>query len=210
MEYIIFHMDNRNDVTRISDLPQNNTNTRQSSQFEMPNQTQYKPLNVHQNPFGIPEPQDRQLPAISGGMGGFSGMGMPAPPPDQVNRGVDNDAYMHDEQVMPNYVPTQKLTTDYLREYEDKVAKKTEEYARAKHQESMITSLYDEIQIPILIGVLFFVFQMPFLNAMMFKYLSFMQLYHEDGNLNLFGITFKSILFGLCYFGFIRLSNYLA
>lgn len=205
-------MDARTDVTRISDLPQNNTNTRQSSQFEMPSQTQYKPLNVHQNPFGIPEPLDRQLPMAAGGMGGFSGMGMPPPPPDQVNRGLpaDTESYIQDEQARPNYVPSQKLTTDYLREYEEKISAKTDEYNRAKHQESMITSLYDEIQIPVLIGVMFFMFQMPFINALMFKYLAFLQLYNEDGNLNLYGITLKSIVFGAFYFGFIRLSNYLA
>ena len=33
--------------------------------------------------------------------------------------------------------------------------------------------------------------------------------YNDDGNLNLYGILFKSILFGFVYFGFIRVTTYI-
>lgn len=211
----------RNDITRISELPEASS-------------TQYQPMNIHQNPYGIPEPTNRQLPTISvsemkkngntvdmgfdmgfgamGGMGGFSGEGMPPPPPHMMNRGIPSnpESFQQDEQIVPNYIPKPKLTTDYLREYEDKLSSLTEEHRRAKHQESLITSLYDEIQVPVLIGMMFFLFQMPFISAMMFKYLAFLHIYNEDGNLNLYGITLKSFLFGLFYFAFIRITTYLA
>jgi hypothetical protein len=70
-------------------------------------------------------------------------------------------------------------------------------------------SVYDEIQTPILIGVLFFLFQVPFLNALMFKYLGFLKIYSDDGNLNLYGLLFKSILFGVVYFGFVKVTTFL-
>ena len=250
----------RSDITRISELPEAGSNS-QSNQFagsmngnneqSMGGQP-YKPLNIHTNPYGIPEPTDRQLPSMSakdpnprsggnggsgnggnggnggfmsdgglggpapisgaGGAGGFMGDGVQSAPPAMMNRGVPQDttAYQHDEQVVPNYVPMPKLTTDYLKEYEEKLKSLSAEHQKAKHLESLLSSVYDEIQIPILIGVMFFMFQMPFINSAMFKYLSFMKIYNEDGNLNFYGMVFKSIVFGLVYFGFIRITTHLA
>lgn len=215
----------RSDITRISELPEAGSNS-QSNQFTGDGGQPYQPLNIHKNPYGIPEPTDRQLPSMSvkdpnprsglsgglGGSGGFMGDGVQSAPPAMMNRGVPQDttAYQHDEQIIANHVPMPKLTTDYLREYEEKLKSLSAEHQKAKHQESLLTSVYDEMQIPILIGVMFFMFQMPFVNSMMFKYLSFMKIYNEDGNLNLYGIVFKSIAFGLIYFGFIRITTYLA
>jgi hypothetical protein len=181
-------------------------------------QQQYQPLNIHQNPYGIPEPTDTQLPTlnsnqnqmIGGGSGGFNGESMQRAPPSMLNRGMpqDTEMYQNDEQVRPNHVPTAKLTTDYLREYEDRMVKMTDEHQKDKHRKELIGSLYDEFQTPILIGVLFFLFQIPIINTLMFKYLSFMKIYNDDGNLNLYGLMFKSLLFGLTYFGFVRLTTY--
>jgi hypothetical protein len=210
----------RSDITRISELPEAGSNS-QSNQFAGDGGQPYQPLNIHKNPYGIPEPTDRQLPSMSvkdpnprsggggvGGSGGFMGDGMQLAPPAMMNRGVPQDtaAYQHDEQVIANHIPMPKLTTDYLREYEEKLKSLSAEHQKAKHQESLLTSVYDEMQIPILIGVMFFMFQMPFVNSAMFKYL----IYNEDGNLNLYGMVFKSIIFGLLYFGFIRVTTYLA
>ena len=38
--------------------------------------------------------------------------------------------------------------------------------------------------------------------------LLFMKIYNDDGNLNLYGFMFKSVLFGLTYFGFVRLTTF--
>jgi hypothetical protein len=218
-------MDNRrNDITRISELPENGPGGGSSgggggSSFG--GTDQYQPLNIHQNPYGIPEPTDRHLPSINvkessrsvgGGSEGFRGEGFPAQSPPTMNRGGHQEYadHMMDEQIVANHIPKPKLTTDYLRDYEDKLTKLSAEHQKAKHQESLITSVYDEMQIPILIGLMFFMFQMPIVNSLMYKYLSFMKLYNEDGNLNLYGLIFKSTLFGLFYFAFIRITTYLA
>jgi len=219
------------DVTRISDLPNNGTGYSTGNDYSGggeysgrdagsrgtgPGQ-QYQPLNIHQNPYGIPEPTDTKLPMLQnqmmgqgGGSGGFSGDSMQRAPPPMMNRGFtqDTEMFQNDEQVRPNHIPTAKLTTDYLREYEDRMVKMTDEHQKEKHRKDLIGSLYDEFQTPILIGVLFFLFQIPFINTLMFKYLSFMKIYNEDGNLNLYGLMFKSVLFGFTYFGFVRLTTF--
>ena len=209
------------EVTRISDLPNNNGvgvgyssgggndyTSRDAGSRGIGMGQQYQPLNIHQNPYGIPEPTDTQLPMLNqgGGSGGFNGDSMQRAPPPMMNRGFTES--FQDEQAIPNHVPTAKLTTDYLREYEDRMVKMTDEHQKDKHRKDLIGSLYDEFQTPILIGVLFFLFQIPIINTLMFKYLSFMKIYNDDGNLNLYGLMFKSVLFGLTYFGFVRLTTF--
>ena len=57
--------------------------------------------------------------------------------------------------------------------------------------------------------MLFFIFQSPYIHSSMAKYLSFMKLFEEDGNINTSGILTKSVLFGLCYFAWARFVEYL-
>jgi hypothetical protein len=206
----------RRDITRISELPENI-----QGQGHMHNQGQgamgshqYQPLNIHKNPYGFPEPTDTQLPQmttqrIGGGSGGFTGDMMQPSPPPQMNRGIhaDTTSYQQDEHMIPNHIPAQKLTTDYLKEHEEKMKALASEHKKEQHQKDLIESAYAEFQIPILIGVLFFLFQMPVINQFLFKNLSFLKIFGEDANLNLYGLIFKSTLFGLVYYGFIRITS---
>ena len=240
----------RNDITRISDLPdnsgfrqggQNNSQTRSRQDFGQ-SPTQYTPLNVHQNQFGIPPPTDTQLPTISvrgdnqmnygggpmdqgtlgpshlgsgtgslGGTSGFSGEPQYPSLPPMPNRGIPQDttAFQNDEYMIPNHVPNTKLTNDYLRDYETRLEKMSEEHQKQKHREDLVVSTYDEFQTPILIGVMFFLFQLPIINKLIFKYLGFLKIHNEDGNMNLYGLMLKSVMFGLFYFGFIKVTTFI-
>ena len=239
----------RNDVTRISELPENGnfsvgqTRSRQDfggrqdfgsrqgqGQDFGQSPTQYTPLNVHQNQFGIPPPTDTQLPTISvrgdnqmysggpppplgppGGIGGFSGESQYPSLPSMPNRGIPQDttAFQNDEHMIPNHIPTQKLTHDYLREYETKLEKMSDQHQKEKHREDLVVSTYDEFQTPILIGVLFFLFQLPIINTLIFKHLGFLKIHNEDGNMNLYGMILKSVMFGLFYYGFIQVTTFI-
>jgi hypothetical protein len=179
---------------------------------EMMGSQQYQPLNIHKNPYGFPEPTDSQLPMnqrIGGGSGGFTGDMMQQSPPPQMNRGIhaDTTAFQQDEFMIPNHIPSVKLTTDYLKEHEEKMKTLASEHKKEQYQKDLIENAYAEFQTPILIGVLFFLFQMPFINQFLFKNLSFLKIFGEDGNLNLYGLIFKSMMFGLVYFGFIRITS---
>ena len=68
-----------------------------------------------------------------------------------------------------------------------------------KRKERLMDTLLTEIQIPIFIGILFFVFQMPLIDVLIFKRFSFMRIYNEDGNFNFYGLFIKSILFAMSY-----------
>ena len=230
----------RSDITRISDLPengaynvggqiQNNSQTRNRQDFSQ-SPTQYTPLNVHPNQFGIPPPNDTQLPTISvrgenqmnygnghfsgppGGSGGFSGDQFAPSMPSMPNRGMPQDtaSYQNDEHIIPNHIPSPtKLTNDYLRDYETRLEKMADEHQKQKHREELVVSTYDEFQTPILISVIFFLFHLPIVNTLFFKYLGFLKIHNEDGNMNLYGLLLKSTMFGLFYFGFIRATTFI-
>jgi hypothetical protein len=61
-----------------------------------------------------------------------------------------------------------------------------------------LDSLYDELQIPLLLIVLYFTFQLPIFKTTLFKYLPF--LCNTDGNMNLNGLLFTSVSFGIIYY----------
>ncbi len=73
-----------------------------------------------------------------------------------------------------------------------------DQYNNNKQQNDMIDDAYNEYQIPILLAIIFFIFQLPFLRKIMFINMPF--LFNIDGNLNLNGLIFKSILFGGVYY----------
>lgn len=101
-----------------------------------------------------------------------------------------------DPEVQPNYMsPPNK--TDYIKE-----SMTTDEmihqhnYTAEKERES--EKLYDELQTPVLLAVLYFLFQLPIVRKILFQYLPI--LFSSDGNININGLGFMSIGFGLSYY----------
>ena len=57
--------------------------------------------------------------------------------------------------------------------------------------------IFESIQIPLLISLLYFIFQMPVIRKNLFTYLPIF--FNKDGNSNLYGYLFNSILFGVIF-----------
>jgi hypothetical protein len=98
-----------------------------------------------------------------------------------------------DSQVQPNYIP-QPIVRDYINEMNDDI---NNYYITEKNQNSL-DSLYDELQAPLLLSVLYFLFQLPFFKKTIFKYFPFFC--HIDGNYNFNGLIFTCGLFGFIYY----------
>ena len=62
---------------------------------------------------------------------------------------------------------------------------------------------------PIFVGLLFFLFQTPVLNTLIFKKFSFMTIYNSDGNFNFNGLFLKSLLFGSFYMFVIKSIDFI-
>jgi hypothetical protein len=123
---------------------------------------------------------------------------------------IDTQSYTTDEAVQPNYIPKPKLTKDYILDYEEEFEKKHAENKKRKHQENKIDELLTEFQVPIMISVLFLVFQLPIVNTLVFKRFSFLSIYHEDGNFNFYGLLFKSALFGSAFYFIQKTLDYIS
>jgi hypothetical protein len=204
-----------NNTTRISDLPENVTMqiNKPNNLIESEQSTNYIPINVHPNPYGIsaqnpiiPSPQQqqqqqqpvRQEQMNEEQMRELKEMRQVNLPSKHVK--IDTQSYLQDEEVQPNYIPRQKLTKDYILDYEEKFEKDRKENETKKHRESKIDALLSEFQIPFMIAALFMVFQLPIVNTLVFKRFSFLMIYNEDGNFNFYGLILKSILFGASYY----------
>jgi hypothetical protein len=95
-----------------------------------------------------------------------------------------------DNQAMPNYVPN--TSSKYINE--------DDEYDENSRQNNNFNDIYSEIQFPLLLGILYFIFQMPIFKNTLFQYLTF--LFSSDGNYNMNGLAFVSIIFSLTYYVF--------
>jgi hypothetical protein len=102
-----------------------------------------------------------------------------------------------DEVARANYVPMPKQNNDYIGNTQtaDEIIAHSN---MKKHQEDSLDSFYDEIQTPLLIAILFFVFMIPSVRALLFK--SFPMLLKTDGNPTLGGYLYIAGLFGTFYF----------
>lgn len=102
-----------------------------------------------------------------------------------------------DAQVQPNYIPPAPKKEDYIQNYEDNdfIA---QNYKKQKSIESKLDETYDEIQMPLLVVILYFIFQMPIIKRYMYKYAP--ALFTKDGNANIYGLGFMSISFGIIYY----------
>jgi hypothetical protein len=98
-----------------------------------------------------------------------------------------------DAQVQPNYVPP-PVIRDYINVSDDDI----NNYYRTEKIDNSLDSIYDELQAPLLLAVLYFLFQLPFFKKSLFKYLPF--LFHTDGNYNFNGLIFSCALFGFIYY----------
>lgn len=184
----------------------NSMNTRQPPAEDL-NLT-YTQMNVHPNPYGNPQqPQVMPIP---------QGQYQPQQQQPQYrlpSRDIplETDMYTQDVSITPNYIPPpQKLTGDYIRDYEDDDEVQLKNHKQKKQKEKLMDTLFTELQIPFFIAIMFFIFQMPVINTMIFKRFSFLSIYNADGNFNFYGLFLKSMMFGFAYFGLTKTIDYVS
>ena len=106
----------------------------------------------------------------------------------------------HDASVQPNYIPP-SLSNRYIEEIESDNESREDmikDYNKIRERRDNLDSLYNEIQIPLLLSILYFIFQLPIFKTTLFKYFPF--LFNSDGNINLNGLLFMSFFYGFAYY----------
>jgi hypothetical protein len=117
-----------------------------------------------------------------------------------MTTGISNDP-----QVQPNYVPPPQNNIDYIKNYED-TSDIVENYSKNYNQQNSLDDMYNEMQTPLLLAVLYFLFQLPFFRKFLYTYLP--ALFSNDGNLNINGFMFTSVLFGLLFYIFNKVTTH--
>lgn len=185
----------------------------QSQQPDQSLSNTYMPMNIHPNPFG----------------GGRNGQGQPIgemPHPQNVHQSMDpyresqnqslpsrdipmdSTSYTHDESIQPNYIPKTVDPTDYIKIYEENKNKKLHKIEEEKYRKETAEDLIGQFQTPIFVALLYFIFQMPIFNQLLYKYLSVLPIFRQDGNINLYGMLLKSGAFACVYFSMDKIVNY--
>ena len=101
-----------------------------------------------------------------------------------------------DEGVKPNYIPPTE-NTDYIRDYEEN-NNIVRNYEQKVEQKQQVEDLYEELQTPIIVILIYFLFQLPAFKKYERKLIP--GLFGSDFNINTYGVIFNSILIGLIVF----------
>ena len=111
------------------------------------------------------------------------------------SRDVPNDEIriQQDVQTTANFVPMSEHPTDYITEHQTSDAIIKEQANKQRKQDSF-DDIYSELSLPILISLLYFVYQLPAVRKIFIDKLPFC--YAKSGNLNLIGYLINSLLFG--------------
>lgn len=119
---------------------------------------------------------------------------------------TDPNVVNNDVQVKPNFIPQSTISEDYINNMQ------TPEnliMQNNKSQENFdsLDAFYNEFQLPLLIAVLYFLFQLPVFRRGVKKLLP--SLFGNDGNPNLYGYFFNSALYASLFYILLKVINQL-
>ena len=110
-----------------------------------------------------------------------------------------------DAQVNNTFIPLIK-NKDYIDEMET-MEKMVESRERKEKKNSEYDELFRELEIPMIIALLFFMFKLPIIQKNLIKILP--SLFLKDGNFNLGGDIFMSLIFASAFFILTKVFKYL-
>ena len=209
-----------NSTTLISELP---NDIKDSKKLNSDSNVNYQPINVHPNPYGISDQNPLSNPEQTNT--NENRMLQPQHPDEQIQMALSQQQvselthqqshslpsrdipqhptqYSNDEEIQPNYIPRPKKKVDFVSEEEIITERNLREYEENKRNENKLDILLSDIQIPIFVSILYFIFQLPIINTLLLNYFSFLSIYNLDGNFNFSGLLLKSGLFGSIYYSF--------
>ena len=182
------------DTTSILDLPMDpaggGNNISLSAQEN--NNSHESNNNNSQNSFSLDQTTINQ---IVSGLQQASTTGITQLPSRDIPQNTSNIS--QDPQIQPNDIPQPVNKSDYIKEYESN-EEIINNYNKSHKNSNSLDEMYNEIQIPLLLSVLYFLFQLPIFKKSLFHYLP--MIFSKDGNYNINGFIFTSCLFGLLFY----------
>jgi|SaaInlV_150m_DNA_3_1039698.scaffolds.fasta_scaffold09556_2 hypothetical protein len=197
----IFIMIYMSSTTNISELPnqhsQNNVVMNVKEHQQPVQQQAFAPIPNNQAPQNTMVPQQQMAPSM-----------VPQQNTNLQNRDIPQttEQFNSQDQIRPNYIPEQDEMDDYIGD-EDTLHSMMQQNRQHENKRDRMDMLYDELQGPIMVMVLFFLFQMPFVKKLLLKQVP--TLFSTDGNYTLTGYVATTVMFGATYFGFNKAINYM-
>ena len=99
-----------------------------------------------------------------------------------------------DRQIQPDFIPEQE--NDYIGDILNK-EKIISDQQKKQNTSDNLEYIFQIIQMPLLIGILYFIFQLPYTRQTIFSL--FPSFYNKDGSQKLSGFVFNSVLFSCLY-----------
>jgi hypothetical protein len=116
---------------------------------------------------------------------------------------IDTLPIQQDVETSPNFVPeVSEERKNYIPDEDDLETIVKKQNIKTNHQNN-IETMYNELQTPILLGVLYFLFQLPIFKKLLYQ--TFPSLFMNDGNLSINGYIFYSSLFSIVFYFLNRL-----
>jgi hypothetical protein len=110
-----------------------------------------------------------------------------------------------DVQIKPNFIP-EPDNTDYISNYQTQQDLISQSNTN-QHNIDSLDSFYNEFQLPLLIAVIYFLFQLPIFRKTIKNILP--SLYGIDANPNLYGYIFNSVFFAFIFYVLVKIVNQL-
>jgi len=178
--------------------PQSGDNIRMDTydkNIQIENQSQ----SLQENRDNDPAVQQKNMNQFVTGIQQASAAGLTELPSRDIPRNQEHIS--QDIQIQPNHIPNENYQVDYIQEHQT-----NEQIIRSqmKHQENKnkFDIVFDEVQGPIMIGILYFIFQLPIIQKQICKIIP--SLYGSDGNPNLSGYLFTSSMFASVYYFLVK------
>ena len=202
--------------TSISDLPSNITSTQNDNSIQNSNSTnniifEKKPI-ISESTSQMPNPVTNHMNSVENNnetnynelisqlqkanMSGVTTLPSRDIPIDTLK--INNDV-----EIKPNYIPNTEKT-DFVENYEttqDLISKNNNKQNNLDN----LDKFYNEFQLPLLVSVLYFLFQLPIFKKNIKKL--FPLLFNPDANPNFYGHLFNSSLFALVFYILVKIIN---
>jgi len=105
-----------------------------------------------------------------------------------------NKSHQLDNQVQQDYVPPPPK--EYIPDDDDE--NDLNENINKTTKINFLGNSMDDIQFSVLLAIIYFLFQLPYIKKILLTYIPV--LFFKDGNINIYGNLFLSIMFGLIYY----------
>ena len=160
-------------------------------------------VRVETPPTNLQNSQTTDINQVINGIQQASIAGMTSLPSRDIPR--QQTHITNDSETRANYIP--EGPDDYI-----KIHQSNEDIVRrnAERNESnnKVNDIYDEMSLPLMIGVLYFMFQLPIVRKKLFKFLP--MLFNKDGNPNLSGYIVNSVSFAALSLLMMKGVNYMS